>query len=91
MTGNCAAGERRSCMEQRKRTFAFLRRGVQEGIMRKEFLPFTRPAITESDIQAVTEVLRSGWLTNGPRNQELEHDICELSGSRFGVALGPIF
>ena len=55
--------------------------------MRKEFLPFTRPAITESDIQAVTEVLRSGWLTNGPRNQELEHDICELSGSRFGVAL----
>ena len=34
--------------------------------MRKEFLPFTRPAITESDIQAVTEVLRSGWLTNGP-------------------------
>ena len=36
--------------------------------MRSEFLPFTRPAINEADIQAVTEVLRSGWITNGPQS-----------------------
>ena len=55
--------------------------------MRKEFLPFTRPAINEADIQAVTEVLRSGWITNGPQNAALENNVCELTGNRFGVAL----
>ena len=55
--------------------------------MRKEFLPFTRPAINEADIQAVTQVLRSGWITNGPQNAALENNVCELTGNRFGVAL----
>ena len=55
--------------------------------MRSEFLPFTRPAITEADIQAVTDVLRSGWITNGPRNQEREQAFCELTGCKYAVAL----
>ena len=55
--------------------------------MRSEFLPFTRPAINEADIQAVTEVLRSGWITNGPQNAALEAGVCELTGNRFGVAV----
>lgn len=55
--------------------------------MRNEFLPFTRPAINEADIRAVTEVLRSGWITNGPQNAALESGVCEITGNRFGVAL----
>lgn len=55
--------------------------------MRQDFLPFTRPAITEADINAVVDVLRSGWITNGPRNQELEQSVCELTGSKYAVAL----
>ena len=55
--------------------------------MRQDFLPFTRPAINEDDIQAVTDVLRSGWITNGPRNQDLEQALCALSGSKYAVAL----
>ena len=55
--------------------------------MRSEFLPFTRPAINEADIQAVTEVLRSGWITNGPQNAALESGVCEITGNRFGVAV----
>lgn len=55
--------------------------------MRKEFLPFTKPAINEDDIQAVTAVLRSGWITNGPKNQELEAGVCAFTGNRYGVAL----
>jgi len=35
--------------------------------MRKEFLPFSRPSIDEADIAAVGEVLRSGWITTGPK------------------------
>lgn len=56
-------------------------------MMRKEFLPFTKPAINEDDIRAVTEVLRSGWITNGPKNQELEARVCAFTGNRYGVAL----
>jgi dTDP-4-amino-4,6-dideoxygalactose transaminase len=36
------------------------------------FLPFTRPFIDERTIAEVSEVLRSGWITTGPRCQELE-------------------
>ncbi len=55
--------------------------------MRNEFLPFTKPAITEADIQAVAEVLRSGWITNGPQNAALETGVCDITGNRHGVAL----
>jgi dTDP-4-amino-4,6-dideoxygalactose transaminase len=39
---------------------------------RTEFLSFQPPAITEEEIAAVSETLRSGWLTTGPRTAELE-------------------
>ena len=39
---------------------------------RSTFLSFQPPAITEAEIAAVTETLRSGWLTTGPRTAELE-------------------
>lgn len=55
--------------------------------MRTEFLPFTKPWITEDDISAVGDVLRSGWITNGPKNVEFEQNICAYTGNRFGVAL----
>jgi len=39
---------------------------------RQQFLSFQPPAITEEEIEAVAETLRSGWLTTGPRTAELE-------------------
>jgi dTDP-4-amino-4,6-dideoxygalactose transaminase len=39
---------------------------------RETFLSFQPPAITEEEIEAVSETLRSGWLTTGPRTAELE-------------------
>jgi dTDP-4-amino-4,6-dideoxygalactose transaminase len=33
--------------------------------MRAQFLPFHIPDISEDDVQAVVETLRSGWLTTG--------------------------
>src|SRR5581483_4503868 len=39
---------------------------------RSEFLSFQPPAITDEEIEAVAETLRSGWLTTGPRTAELE-------------------
>jgi len=43
-----------------------------EATPRGTFLSFQPPAITEEEIDAVSETLRSGWLTTGPRTAELE-------------------
>ena len=37
-----------------------------------EYLPFTRPTLDEETILGVAEVLRSGWLTSGPKVIEFE-------------------
>ena len=55
--------------------------------MRKEFLPFSRPSITEADIAAVGEVLRSGWITTGSKNAEFEEKFCKYTGCAGAVAL----
>ena len=47
-----------------------------------DFLPFTRPSIDEGTIQAVGEVLRSGWITSGPRVKEFEAALSERYGGR---------
>jgi UDP-4-amino-4-deoxy-L-arabinose-oxoglutarate aminotransferase len=55
--------------------------------MRKDFLPFSRPSIGEADIAAVVQVLRSGWITTGPRNAEFEQAVCSFTGAAGAVAL----
>ena len=55
--------------------------------MRDEFLPFSRPSITEQDIIAVSDVLRSGWLTTGPKTAEFEQAFCDYTGCNGAVAL----
>jgi dTDP-4-amino-4,6-dideoxygalactose transaminase len=54
---------------------------------RKTFLSFQPPAIGAEEIDAVAETLRSGWLTSGPRCEELERRFAEYVGARHGVAL----
>jgi dTDP-4-amino-4,6-dideoxygalactose transaminase len=46
------------------------------------FLPFSRPTIDEETITAVGEVLRSGWITTGPKNQAFEALLSEYFGGR---------
>ena len=55
--------------------------------MRTEFLPFSRPSITEEDISAVADVLRSGWITTGPNVADFERAFCENVGCKRAVAL----
>ncbi|NBM58695.1 UDP-4-amino-4-deoxy-L-arabinose aminotransferase [Proteus sp. G2667] len=51
------------------------------------FLPFSRPAIGDEEIKAVEDVLRSGWITTGPQNHQLEQDFCEKFGSKYAIAI----
>jgi perosamine synthetase len=50
--------------------------------VRSTFLPYGRQSVDEADIQAVVEVLRSDWLTTGPKVGEFE----EAFAARVGVA-----
>lgn len=60
---------------------------VEHPDMDTSFLPFSRPSITESEISAVAEVLRSGWITTGTKCAEFEQLFCETTGCRHAVAL----
>ena len=55
--------------------------------MRTDFLPFSRPCISERDIGAVVEVLRSGWVTTGPKTAEFERAFCDYTGCPATVGL----
>jgi UDP-4-amino-4-deoxy-L-arabinose-oxoglutarate aminotransferase len=64
-----------------------MRRKLRMQTKRKEFLPFSRPSISEKDIAAVVEVLHSGWLTTGPKAAEFERAFCDYTGCGGAVAL----
>jgi len=46
------------------------------------FIPFTRPSFNQETIDAVGEVLRSGWVTSGPKLAEFEATLSEYFGGR---------
>ena len=50
-------------------------------------IPFSPPDITEAEINLVAEVLRSGWITTGPRTKELEKKIATLCHTGRAVCL----
>lgn len=52
-----------------------------------KFLPFHLADIGEEEIIAVTETLRSGWLTSGPRVREFEAAFAEYIGAKHAVAV----
>ncbi len=55
--------------------------------MRKEFLPFSRPSISEDEIAEVSEVLRSGWITTGRKAVEFETAFKDYTGCGGAVCL----
>lgn len=46
------------------------------------FIPFTRPYFDQETIDAVSEVLRSGWVTSGPKLAEFESKLSDYFGGR---------
>ena len=55
--------------------------------MRQTFLPFTRPSITEAEIREVSETLRSGWITSGPRVAAFEKEFSAYVSAPFGITV----
>jgi perosamine synthetase len=54
--------------------------------VRGTLLPYGRQSISEEDIQAVVEVLRSDWLTTGPKVGEFEDRFAAWVGAKYGIS-----
>ncbi len=52
------------------------------------YIVFGRPTIGESEIEAVTQTLRSGWLGTGPQVQQFQKRFAEYMGVKHAVAVG---
>ncbi len=50
-------------------------------------IPFSPPDITEEEIEAVAEVLRSGWITTGPKTKALEKEIAQFCHTSKAVCM----
>ena len=55
--------------------------------MRNDFLPFSKPSISEEDIAAVADVLRSGWITTGPKVAQFEEDFKKYTSCGEAVSM----
>jgi dTDP-4-amino-4,6-dideoxygalactose transaminase len=56
-------------------------------ISNEDFLPFSRPSISEAAIDEVVACLRSGWITTGPRVKRFEDDLKSYLGAPHALAL----
>ena len=54
---------------------------------RLQDLPYGRQTITERDVEAVVEVLRSAWLTTGPAVEAFESAMAAYTGAKYAVAV----
>ena len=50
-------------------------------------IPYGRQWIDDDDIQAVVDVLKSDWLTQGPKIKEFEEKFSEYCGAKYAVAV----
>lgn len=53
----------------------------------KKVIPYSKQWIDQEDIQAVVSVLKSDWITQGPKIQEFEEAFRKIVGARFAVAV----
>lgn len=51
-----------------------------------DYIPYGRHFINESDIQSVNDVLKSNFITQGPKVSDFEKSICDKLGSKFSIA-----
>lgn len=53
----------------------------------RKMMPYGRQTIEEDDIQAVVDVLRSDYLTTGPKIAEFEKMVADYVGAKYAVAI----
>ena len=52
-----------------------------------DFIPYGKQSIDEDDINSVVEVLKSDFLTTGPKIKEFEDELCKYTNAKYCVAV----
>jgi len=52
-----------------------------------QLIPYGRQWVDSDDIKEVVSVLKSDWLTQGPKVKQLEHKLTELTGAKYAVCV----
>jgi dTDP-4-amino-4,6-dideoxygalactose transaminase len=52
-----------------------------------DYIPYGRQDISQEDIDAVIEVLRSDWITQGPAINSFEEAVAKYCGAKYAVAI----
>lgn len=55
--------------------------------MSQKLIPYGRQCVSDEDIRAITEVLRSDWLTQGPATECFERTVADYCGADHAVAV----
>ena len=50
-------------------------------------IPLTKPSIGINEINSVSNTLKSGWITQGPKVQEFEKNIINYTGAKYAAAV----
>ena len=54
--------------------------------IRNSWLPYSRQWVDQKDIDGITDVLKSDWLTQGPKVKEFEKEFADFVGAKFAIA-----
>lgn len=55
--------------------------------IRDTYLPFAKPDTDQDEIDLVSEVIASGWLTTGPKTREFEEEFAKYVGAKHAIAV----
>ncbi len=64
-----------------------LKSGVIHKTTESSFIPYGRQSIDEDDIKAAVDVLRSDWITQGPKIKEFEEALCKYTTAKYAVCV----
>ena len=56
-------------------------------MLKMKKIPLCRPSINDNEIKSVVEALKSGWLTHGPKNRELEEQFQAYLGVKHAITM----
>ena len=60
---------------------------INEVAVRSSFLPFSLPDTDETEVEAVAEAIRSGWITTGPKVRQFEAEFAAYVGAKYAIAV----